>query len=121
MPTREQHLKQASKNEAFVEVVRKGQSDHYAWAVTAMFYSAVQYGRAFLASKGILITSHQQFATHFLRATNDTALYAHYRRLKDESERGRYDCVTFSLAEIGELESQHFIPFRDAIVPPVAP
>jgi hypothetical protein len=83
--------------------------------VTEMFYSAVHYGRAFLASKKILITSHQQFATHFLRATNDRDLYAHYRRLKDESERGRYDCVAFSLAEIAALETQHFIPFRDGI------
>ena len=113
--TREQHLKQASSDESFALIVCKGDPEHYAWAVTAMFYSAVQYGRALLASKNVLITSHQQFATHFLRVTKDQALYDHYRRLKDESERGRYDCVTFTLEDIAELERQHFVPFRDAL------
>jgi len=117
MPTRDEHLKQASDDEAFAQLVRDGRAEHLAWAVTALFYSAVQYGRAFLASKSILITSHQQFATHFLRATSDPSLYEHYRFLKDASERGRYDCVTFSLTEIDDLEKQHFVPFRNAIKP----
>lgn len=116
-PTRDQHLKQATDNEALARLIRQGPPEHYAWAVTALFYSAVQYGRAFLVSKGILITSHQQFATHLLRATSDQTLYDHYRHLKDASERGRYDCATFSLAEIDELEQKHFVPFRDALKP----
>lgn len=116
MPTRDEHLAQATSNEAFyTQILKTGKREHLAWAVTVMFYSAVQYGRAFLASKHLLITSHQQFETHFLRATTDPGLYKHYRRLKDESERGRYDCVSFTKAEVRSLETRHFIPFRDAI------
>lgn len=115
MPTLDQHLKQAIRNEQFVGSLCAGQPEHYAWAVTALFYSAVQYGRALLAVKEVLITSHQQFAMHFVRIMADPGLYGHYRRLKDESERGRYDCATYTLREIEHLKEQHFIPFRDAV------
>jgi hypothetical protein len=114
-PTRDQHLKQAAENEKLARLIREGPPEHYGWAVTALFYSAVQYGRAYLSSKDILITSHQQFATHLLRTTGNEELYGHYRRLKDESERARYDCATFSLADIDDLEREHFAPFREAM------
>jgi hypothetical protein len=115
MPTRDQHLKQAIRNEEFFESLCAARPEYHAWAVTAMFYSAVQYGRALLADRQILITSHQQFAMHFVRVMSDPELYKHYRRLKDESERARYDCATFTLREIEHLKEQHFAPFRDAV------
>jgi hypothetical protein len=116
MPTRAQHLSQAAENERFAETVRDGPAQHIAWAVTAFFYSVVHYGRALLASQNVLVTSHQQFAALFLRTTQNHVLYQHYRWLKDESERGRYDCVSFTPADILTLEQQHFIPYRDALL-----
>ena len=37
------------------------------------------------------------------------------RRLKDESERARYDCATYSKTEVSDLRQKFLIPFRDAL------
>jgi len=105
MPTREDHLATAERNLVFAEQV-KANGNFLEWAVTALFYAAVHYGRAFISAKGgPAMTSHRGFETHFVRIGGDQGLYATYRELKDESERARYDCVQYTSAEMGRIEN----------------
>jgi hypothetical protein len=117
MPTEGNHRAQAQDNEAFADFLLAHNEPRYlGWAVTSIFYAAVHYGRAFLrARSGPAITSHPGFETHFLRFSRDPSLYSLYRRLKDESERARYDCATYSSSEVDELKQKYLIPFREGL------
>ena len=119
MKTRDEHLKQASNNEDFAErLLQSGDAASVTWAATLVFYSAVHYGRAFLAARGPLtIRTHSGFESIFRQSwAAPTNVLAHYRLLKVYSERARYDCVEYSAAEVMRLRDDHLRPFRDAIL-----
>jgi uncharacterized protein (UPF0332 family) len=122
MKTRDEHLKQAKANEAHADALLQNASpESLAWAVTALFYSAVHYGRAFLAaSRTPTITSHVGFESYFRRSWKVTPttpdVFDLYRRLKDESEAARYDCASFSKTQVENLKVNFLVPFRDAIL-----
>jgi hypothetical protein len=115
MPSEDEHLMQAKENEALAEFLL----DHdrfLGWAVSSIFYAAVHYGRAFMRSQnGPVITSHRGFETHFLRHTRDQALYNLYRRMKDESERARYDCARYNKSDVADLRDKYLAPFRKGL------
>ena len=118
MPAPADHLRQAAANEEFADFVRNsGKPEHMSWAVTALFYAAVHLGRAYVQRKepALVATSHQSFASHFLRLTKSTDLYRYYRELKDESERGRYDCVKHSASDYDALARRIYQPFKDLL------
>jgi uncharacterized protein (UPF0332 family) len=117
MPSEANHLASARNNEEFAEfLLTQPEGRFLGWAVSSVYYAAVHYGRAYLRAKGgPTITSHPGFETHFVRISGDQSLYELYRYLKDESERARYDCATYTKAEVSELRQKFLIPFRDAI------
>jgi len=119
MPTKDEHLASARTNEEYGEWILSNGAGRFAeWAVVAWFYAAVHYGRAYLAAKTTptVITSHPAFDSHFQRATGDPMLYDHHRRLKDESERARYDCVLYSADDARELREKELFPFKEGIL-----
>jgi hypothetical protein len=118
MKTRDEHLKQASNNEDFAErLLQSGDAASVTWAATLVFYSAVHYGRAFLAARGSLtIRTHSGFESISRQSwVAPNNVLAHYRLLKVYSERARYDCIEYSITEILKLRDDHLRPFRDAI------
>jgi hypothetical protein len=106
-----EHSHQAKKNEDFLQHVHN-LGDFADWGVTILFYIAVHYGRALLAILGTQITSHQHFQTEFLRRTNDTTAYRHFRSLQSAAERSRYDVIPFSWDEADQLQRDHLEPFK---------
>jgi len=114
MAPAKEHVKQAKKNEAFFAHVRN-LSDFADWGVTIIFYVAVHYGRALLAMLGTQITSHQHFQTEFLRRTNDTSAYKHFRSLQTAAEGSRYDVIPFSWADADQFQRDHLEPFKTAM------
>jgi len=114
MPTAAEHIVQARKNERFVD--RIGTQHEFAdWGVTAVFYAAVHYGRAFVAGKSAAVTTHQHFQSTFVRLTNDHLAYGYYRALQTESESARYDCKKFDWADVDALRTANLIPFKKAL------
>jgi hypothetical protein len=119
MPTRDEHLKQAKDNENLAErLVQQGDEISNTWAATLIFYSAVHYGRAFLAGRGSKrISTHIGFESSFRRVwAGPPELFRHYRLLRISSEIARYDCATYTASQIRSLRDQHLRPFRDAIL-----
>lgn len=117
MKSRDEHLKQAKNNENFADSqLQTAQTDALTWAVTALFYSAAHYGRAYVVVSGATtITSHVGFESYFHRCwTTKPDIFPLYRRLKDDSEAGRYDCVSYSASEVVHLRDNYLVPFRDA-------
>lgn len=89
MPTKQQHLSQASHNEAFVAQVES--TTFKDWATVGIFYSVLHYIEAFLATRNIHNLDHQKRDTYVgVHFTID--VYKDYGKLKLLSRRLRYDC-----------------------------
>lgn len=105
MPARDNHLRQAQHNEAFVVSLNLDSTDYLDWAVTGIFYAALHYVESFLASQNIHSSSHG-FRLHvFQEQQNLKPIYNQYRVLKTRSENARYDLQQFSPVEVRELIS----------------
>jgi uncharacterized protein (UPF0332 family) len=123
MKTLDEHLKQASNNEDFAErLLQSGDATSVMWAATLVFYAAIHYGRAFLTARGPLtIRTHPGFESTFRQSwAAPNSVLSHYRLLKVYSERARYDCIEYSVAEVLKLRDDHLHPFRDAILAALA-
>ncbi len=100
MPSTGEHIKKAKHNEEFADSFDKKKSPYLDWALTGIFYSAVHYIEAFLATKGIHPRSHAQRTTYIgLYITNDTVFDAH-DDLKTNSEIARYHCKKIEEKEL---------------------
>jgi len=118
MPSEHEHLSQAERNERFAEhVLTWGDSDFTDWALTALFYAAVHYGRAYLAAKSVSWQpNHGGFKAAFVKTCASEALFRGYDKLKTRSERARYNCVTFTLSDVTALQTSIYEPFRDGLL-----
>ena len=119
METRYEHPKQAKDNENFAErLLQDGDAYSVTWAATLIFYSAVHYGRAFVAAnRPMNIRTRSGFDSIFRRAwTASSIVFPHYQVLKVNYERARYDCAEYTVAEVLKLRDDHLRPFRDAIL-----
>lgn len=119
MPSRDEHLRQANDNEEFAErLLQSGDAASVTWAATLVFYSAVHYGRAFLAAHGLMgISTHIGFDSSMRRLwVRPPNLFPHFRGLKRYSEEARYDCVIYTASQVRDLRDDHLHPFRDAIL-----
>lgn len=118
MKSRDDHLRQAKSNEAYADyLLNTGRADALQWAVTALYYAAAHYGRAFLVASNVkTITTHSGFESYFGRHwVKPPDIFPLYRRLKDDSEAARYDCVGYSATEVQKLRDIFLVPFRNAV------
>lgn len=115
MPSVEQHLEQAKRNAAFAERLLGDGDVGQEWAMTAVFYAAVHYGRAVVAAAQLgTLTSHHSFESYLQRDLKAPPhIYKAYRFMKDEAEAARYDCRAFTVDDVKKIQGTKFILFRD--------
>lgn len=87
MPTKEEHKAKAAHNEQFVSSLS---TPYWDWAVTGLFYAAVHYVMAYLATKNIHPVLHQVRNSQVHRDPILNPLYVDYRELQNNSEDARY-------------------------------
>ena len=119
MPSKEQHVEQASKNERFYNSFDLDKTEFLDWAVTALFYSLLHYVDAYLAVKGVKgyhPKSHANRTPLVSMESNLKQIYSKYRRLKDESELARYQIKVFKLPEVRQLKQCKFDPAKNYIL-----
>jgi uncharacterized protein (UPF0332 family) len=94
LPTKEEHLDKASRNEKLADVLAAGSFTD--WAVTVYFYSALHYAHAILAIYGQHPESHE--ATSPLVRGNQVLkkIWAEYRSLQTASRNARYYAATIT-------------------------
>jgi len=95
MPTTEQHLAQARRNEAFLGTFDLADPRYLDWAVTVIFYAALHYLRALMSKHRYTnISRYGDMDMAFERLTvlkRNPQIYDAYRDLKDDSRSARYD------------------------------
>jgi type IV secretory pathway VirB3-like protein len=87
VPTKEEHKAKAVHNETFVATLK---DPYWDWAVTGMFYAAVHYVMAYLATQGIHPVLHHVRNSHIHRDPKLNSIYIDYRELQNNSEDARY-------------------------------
>jgi hypothetical protein len=130
MADKSRHRARAEQNEAFYIRLASLSERAYDWEVTAMFYAALHWIEAYLASCGYPIgrqlpdssgghhprghaQRRQKVATEPVLAQID----AHFRELHSRSEQARYDLVDFTPTFVTSLFEYEYQPIRDLIRP----
>jgi len=117
-PGRDEYLLRAEDNALFAEhIANHNDQRFFGWAITALFYAAAMYGRAYLKSKGVAWQpTHDGFTYSFARTCSNRRLFRHYEKMRCRSESTRYDCVNTALPDIATVRNVHFTPFRDGVL-----
>ena len=116
MPTREQHIYQAERNERAARVLAETEASEDRltdWEVTALFYSALHYIDAFLDSMGgIHPTNHT--ARNGLVASR-TSFALSYLKLYNRSLDARYNVVSLAPQAVAKIIADDFNPIKENI------
>lgn len=101
MPTRQEHVAKAAHNESFVQTLGLTTTPFLDWVVTGMFYAAVHYVDAYLATQDIHPKRHRgnagrsDYVSRYLKQ-----IYQDYRYLEDQSRDARYSPKRFAFHDI---------------------
>lgn len=88
MPSKEEHLLKAERNQKFAETLTATQ--YLDWAVTVLFYAALHYVDAVLAVSGIDPNDHTERQDAIVRNITLKRIYPEYRTLEVLSRNARY-------------------------------
>ena len=107
------HLALAERNEQFVEQLSTLPQRFTEWEVTALFYSALHYASAFLATQGHYPESHN-IRNSLVR--NLTNIGTDYRNLYSLSLDARYRGVAFTPLRVGEIKAGSFYRVKEEVL-----
>lgn len=116
MPDVSTHLQQATHNEAFFSGINL---DVYGdWAVTVLFYTALHYIDAYLATVGQLDPgSHDVRDSLIGRYAPTRQVWREYRRLKSFSRSARYYGSRFSPGDVRGLHLTALTAIKTRMLP----
>lgn len=116
MPNLTDHILQAHHNEAFYEDIDK--NTYSDWAMTVLFYVALQYIDAFLATVGMANPGGHGVRDREVNGQAQLQSIANlYFRLKNRSQNARYYCARFPLRELERCRNQDLAQLRNHILP----
>ena len=112
MPQKDEHVNWAIHDREFWTNIDLDNSPYTDWALTGMFYESLHWVEAFLATKGHHGGDHKarRWFMLSLYRSDLRAIYVDYDKLKQDSERGRYECYKHTAEEARQL-----IPLVDNI------
>ena|SRR5437879_869497 len=114
MPATPEHLDQARRNEGFFASIDL--SVYGDWAATVLFYTALHYVDAYLATEGHVDPGDHDARDTLMKDFAPTrAIWREYCRLKNHSRSARYYAVRFTKGEITGLERGSLDPIRTRI------
>ena len=103
MPLREPHEEQANHNNQFWNSLLKRKHSFPDWAVAGMFYEAVHWIEAYLATQSLHSSGHgqrSQTMSQIPALQQDPHLVGDYGVLRTESENARYWCYRHTPQQI---------------------
>ena len=117
MPDPANHLLQAQKNERFYQQLDLDSTEFHDWAIIGLFYSALHYIDAYLATQGLEnISNHGIRLNEVSRAESPLfPIYPSYRHLYQWSRWARYELIPCNKAEVEQLRDTEFTAVRDLV------
>jgi hypothetical protein len=102
VPSKDQHLGKAIGNERFAKSLALSEPPWIEWALTAMFYAAMHYIEAYLATRGQHPRSHVTRDGFVGREPNLKRIFIDYQELKTYGLNARYEMVAFKANDVTE-------------------
>lgn len=115
MPALKKHIQQAEKNEEFFSSFNLKNTRFLDWAITALFYSALHYVDAYLATKSQHPFNHRDRGQWLTKEQNLKYIYYDYEELKNRSEDARYKIVQFPPCFVSSLKAKEFTHVKSHI------
>lgn len=116
MPDKEKHVDQANHNNEFWNSLNSGTTPYLDWVVSAIFYEAVHWVEAFLATKKINSGTHakRRYAMQIYDVELGSIL-SDFDIIKYESENARYRCYKHTLSDVQNDIIPRLINIREHI------
>ena len=118
MPAKDDHLNQAHHNFQFYQSVNSSQYPD--WAITALFYTALHYIDAYLATLPLAVhpSNHGMRDNCMSRLPALRAIYNEYSFLKSHCHTARYyPPAPFNQATVTGLETNQLAPLTSSLQP----
>ena len=112
MPALNQHLPLAESNEGFAESIAELPNRFPDWEITVLFYSALHYADAFLATQDIHPRSHD---SRIRSIRSLISVWEDYRDLYQLSLDARYNAVSFTAESADAVRSGSFRRVKDEV------
>jgi hypothetical protein len=106
VPSKEEHLSRAHENEALAGSLDLDVTLNVDWAITILFYAALHYVDAYLATKPIHPPSHDFRDSEIENNGSLSPIYNDYRRLKDKSVAARYEIANFHRSQFPPIKAR---------------
>ena len=113
MPELQRHLPQAEKNERLANAMVSLSERYTEWEVTILFYSALHYVDAFLATRGLHPKDHRE-RQDLVADLTDLARY--YEILFKRSMNARYHLYEFTPQEVDRIKSGAFLRVKEGVL-----
>ena len=113
MPTLNQHLSQAESNERFAEGIAALPTRFPDWEIIALFYSALHYADAFLATQGIHPGSHDSRIASLKLYMGTWEDFQHLYRM---SLGTRYNMVSPTIAVADAIKAGEFRRMKEEVL-----
>lgn len=118
MPTKEQHIEQANHDDQFWNSLNPGNTQYIDWVVCVIFYEAVHWIEAFLATKGLHPRTHVTRQVSMLHYSYELGpILDDFKYLKNDSENARYRCYKHPLSDVQSYIIPRIINIREHIKP----
>lgn len=116
MPARDDHLTQAQHNREFAESLDPAKYSD--WVATALFYAALHYVDAFLATRNVHPGRHDVRDHYVEKVTELRPISDDYWALKNSSRTARYyPPASFSATHLRRLRDIHLESIRTGLRP----
>lgn len=113
MPTLQRHLAQAERNERLADAMASATERYMEWEVTVLFYSALHYVDAFLATRGLHPKNHYDRKQ---LVANQTNVARYYEILFKRSMNARYHFYQFTPQEVDRIRDGAFRRVKEGIL-----
>lgn len=110
MPTRQEHVAKAEHDEALSVFLES--TTYTDWAVTSLFYAALHLFDAYLLGLGRDPKDHDERLRQIAGTTELRSVWPRYRNLLDRSIDSRYECLSFTPAQVQTLRQSTYEPLK---------
>lgn len=111
MPETRKHIDQAQRNEEATRFL-VSKSTYPDWGAVTLFYAALHWVDAYLATMSVDPPSHTVREGAITRLRQLDPIYKHYSLLQDRSEDVRYRCIRLPQRFVEELQTREYEPLR---------
>jgi len=112
VPSKQEHITKAEGNAALATSLPLDTQARIDWALIMLFYAAMHYIEAYLATLGQHLRSHTTRDAFVGRDPNLKTIYAEYRDLKFYGYTARYEVYAFQAEDVTNHAAKHFATIK---------